>query len=459
MASSLSTLPLLQRRSEAKLRCVLALAAVLIGLSRAAPAQLPPDLAGERGTHSGPLGVKPGYLELPGGRVLQDRQPIARALELAAPGALILVGAGTYPRLGIGFSGNNWWSANTTGGSEGNPIRVVGESGARLVCDEPGDTIAINQQVPCAFIDFENLEIEAGERAGILFYQLPNDQRHRGFRFYDCSIDGAWDHASNSGPHSSKWAVLGHNLDGFVFAGRRGRAVVQRIRHEHGFYLQNPFGDLTLENIDAKELGRTFVQVTARESSGPPGVGLITVRGCQVSDVGLAAGDGFKGGSAFTFAGRLKDNVIRVENCTYRAGFDPFLAKLTQAGEPYGTGALVAWDGGEKLANGTLILSGNHFEFAPGCGDRPVVSIGACQVVEITGNNRFIAGGQYPVLSLDPLTVTGSLKNLPNGQVRVDPSNSFTGRLEIRGRPVEADQLPTGTQTPEAKSLAPAETR
>jgi hypothetical protein len=416
--------------------------ALLLGAAVPAHSQLPPELAGERGTHTGPIGVTPGWLELPGGRRIEDRQPIARALELAAPGALILVGAGTYPRLGVGFSNIAWWSAQTSGGTEGNPIRVVGETGARLVCEEPGDTLAINQTVPCAFIDFENLEIEAGERAGVLFYELPPDQRHQGFRFFDCSIDGQWDHASDSGPHSSKWAVLGHNLDGFVFAGRRSRAVVQRIRHEHGFYLQNPRGDITLENIDAKELGRTFVQVTARARSGPPGVGVITVRNCQVSDVGLARGDGYKGGSAFTFAGRLKDNLIRVENCTYRAGFDPFLLKLTQPGEPYGTGALVAWDGSEELANGTLILSGNHFEFAPGCGDRPVVSIGACQVVEITGNNHFIAGGSYPVLSLDPLDGTGGLKNLPNGQVTVASDNRFEGRIEVRGQVVEASQLP-----------------
>jgi hypothetical protein len=407
-------------------------------------AQLPPDLEAERGRMSGPLSVRPGLLELPGGRTLQDRQPIARALELAAPGALILVGAGRYPRLGIGFSGNAWWNARTSGGTEITPIRVVGESGVRLVCDEPGDTLAVNQQIENGWIQFESIEFEAGERAGIIFYQGPADKPHRGYHFYDCTIDGLWEHATDSGPHSSKWGVLGHNLADFVFAGRRGRAVVQRIRHEHGFYLQNPQGDLTLERIDAKELGRTFVQITARENSGPPGRGAIVIRDCNVSDVGLAVGDGYKGGSAFTFAGRLAENTIRVERCTYRAGFDVHLRRLTSPGQPYGTGALVAWDGSEKLANGSLTLSGNRFEFAPGCGDRPVVSIGACGQVLIEGGNQFLAGGDYPALALDPLTATGELKNLPNGPVRIAAGNSFQGRVEKRGLPIDPSSLAGG---------------
>lgn len=407
-------------------------------------AQLPPDLEAERGRLAGMLSVRPGVLELPGGRLLQDRQPIARALELAAPGALILVGAGRYPRLGIGFSGNAWWNARTSGGTESAPIRVVGETGVRLVCDEPGDTLAVNQQVENGWIQFESIEFEAGERAGIIFYQGPADKPHRGYHFYDCTIDGLWEHATDSGPHSSKWGVLGHNLADFVFAGRRGRAVVQRIRHEHGFYLQNPLGDLTLERIDAKQLGRTFVQITARENSGPPGRGAILIRDCAVSDVGLAAGDGFKGGSAFTFAGRLTENTIRVERCTYRAGFELSLRRLTSPGQPYGTGALVAWDGGEKLANGALTLSGNRFEFAPGCGDRPVVSIAACGQVTLEGGNQFLSGGDYPCLALDPLTPTGELKNLPNGPVRIAAGNHFQGRIERRGLPLDPATLTGG---------------
>ena len=356
-------------------------------------AQLPPDLEAERGRMSGPLSVRPGLLELPGGRTLQDRQPIARALELAAPGALILVGAGRYPRLGIGFSGNAWWNARTSGGTEITPIRVVGESGVRLVCDEPGDTLAVNQQIENGWIQFESIEFEAGERAGIIFYQGPADKPHRGYHFYDCTIDGLWEHATDSGPHSSKWGVLGHNLADFVFAGRRGAIVI---------------------------------------------------RDCNVSDVGLAVGDGYKGGSAFTFAGRLAENTIRVERCTYRAGFDVHLRRLTSPGQPYGTGALVAWDGSEKLANGSLTLSGNRFEFAPGCGDRPVVSIGACGQVLIEGGNQFLAGGDYPALVLDPLTATGELQNLPNGPVRIAAGNSFQGRVEKRGLPIDPSSLAGG---------------
>ncbi|HKX45325.1 MAG TPA: hypothetical protein VJP77_01280, partial [Planctomycetota bacterium] len=346
---------------------------------------------------------------------MSDPNPIARALDRAAPGCVIELAPGDYPGFGLGFNGKQGWTSSTAGGEPLRPIVIRGTLGARILPAGRSDTISVGGQVPTAHVRFEFLEIHAGERAGVMFYDLPDDRSHKGFEFVDCRIDGGWNHVAKSGS-SSKWGVLGHDLEDFVFKGDSRRASVANIRHEHAFYLQSPRGDLTLEKLDASRLGRTFVQVTARERSGPPGRGLITVRDCDVSDVAIAEGDGYKGGAAFTFAGRLASCTILVEDCKYRAGFEPALRALTGPSAPYGTGALVAWGGGEAAPmNGMLILRGNDFEFAAGCGDRPVVSIGACQQVSIEDDNRFVAGAFGVALALDPLRGDGSLQDQPNG--------------------------------------------
>ena len=410
-------------------------------LAPAVLGQLPAELESLRRTVSGRIECTPEALRLPDGRTVADRQPVARALELAAPACRIVLAAGDYPQLGIGFDNRQWWNARGAGGSELAPVVVDGQGMARFVPNGASDTIGINGGVASGHVHFENLTIEAGIRAGVLFYERPPGQAHDGYHFYDCKITGLYDHALQRGPHESKWGVLGHALSDFVYAGRTGRAVVEDIQHEHAFYLQNPRGDIRIEDVDAQRLGRTFVQITARKAQGPPGRGLITIRGNRVSDIGLGPYDGHKGGSAFTFAGRLNHCTIQVTGNRYRAGFDPYLAKLKPPGQNYGTGALVAWDGGEGEPNGALLLEDNDFEFAPGTGDRDVVSIGACTKVVVGSGNRFVSGGSAPALALDPLRPGGSLKSLPNGSVVLERGSTFEGGVTERGRELDAAEL------------------
>ena len=85
------------------------------------------------------------------------------------------------------------------------------------------------------------------------------------------------------------------------------------------------------------------------------------------------------------------------------------------------------------MPNGKLILRDNDFAMAPGCGDRPLVSIGGCSQVEIVGKNVFTSGGAQPALELDPMDEHG-LSNTANGPVHVDKTTALTGKVRIAGK-------------------------
>ncbi|QDU66460.1 hypothetical protein [Engelhardtia mirabilis] len=425
----------MQIRPRPSLRAGAALLALVAGIPSGAAA-LPPSPAPqdpERGSIGGLIVCGPGWVEVDGARRIETPYPVAKALEFAGPGALIELQPGDYAPLMIGFNNQDPSNARTVGGQPGLPITVRGRGIVRFKAQGRGDTIGISQQFPVAHITFEKVVIEAGTRSAVMFYDLADNEQHTGFHFYDCGIDGGWDHVAGTG-NSSKWGILGHDLADFVFAGREGRAFVRDVRLEHGFYLQSPRGDITLENIDGTRLGRCFVQITARERSGPPGRGLIVVRGNKVSDTGLSEWDDFKGGTAFTFAGGLQHCTILVQDNTYKAGFDQRLRKLTRGGAPYGTGALVAWDGGEKLPNGSLVLRSNEFRFAEGCGDRATVAISACERVVIEADNVFQAGAFGVALDLEPEYTGDRPGPKPNGRVFLADGVDLKGELRISGR-------------------------
>lgn len=392
------------------------------------------------GSVSGELVLDPEGVTLPGGQRITTAHPLARALEWAAPGARLTLQAGEYGSLGIGHASTRPWNSRAAGGTKLKPVRVVGRGRVRIVAGDQPDAFTIHQQVPCSHVHFEDLEIHAGYRAGVLFSDLADDDAHTGFHFYDCTIDGDFDHLTGEGT-PSKWGVLGHDLEDFVFAGRNRRAKVHHTCHEHAFYLQSPRGDITIEKVDGFELGRTFVQIVARERSGPIGRGIVRIVDNHVRDAGIAARDGYKGGSAFTFAGRLTGCTILLEGNRYRAGFRPELLRLRNKNHPYGTGALVAWDEGSDALNGTLVLRDNDFELAEGTGDRPLVSIGATRRVVIEDDNRFVSGGTWPALHLDPVERDGELRGPANGLVHLERGVTLRGDLLIRGQEPTAAQL------------------
>lgn len=365
------------------------------------------------------------------------QNPIAHALENVGPGSVVRLTAGRYPPFAIGFRKASPWNARTSGGSRGSPILVQGEGEVRIVSKNQGDTIAIGPEIPSGHIVFRDLIIEPGYRAGVIFFQAPRDFVYAGYQFLDCHILGTWDHAAQSGG-KSKWGLWGQNLADFVFMGTRGPARVEKIRQEHGFYLQNSQGDVTIQNVHGRELGRTFCQFTARGSDGKPGQGTITVRDCVIEDVAIAQGDDYKGGSAITLAGRHQGTVV-IERVRYRAGFDPRLARLTRQGVPYGTGALVAWDSGGGPTR-ELVLRDNDFEIAPGCGDRPLVSIGGVGTVRLLGTNRLVSGASE-TLVIDPLGGDGEPRSSRVGTVEIDPASTIRGGVYRAGKKLDESDL------------------
>jgi hypothetical protein len=378
----------------------------------------------------------PNTLAIDGGPPQEARNPLATALTVAKPGARIELEPGDYGGIGIGFAKDAYWNARTSGGTRANPIVVDGKNRARIVGES--DAITVSQQIKNGFITFQNLEIRPGTRAGVLFSQ-GDGWVHEGYRFLDVSIVGEWDHATDTGPRASKWGVYGRGLKDFEFRGVAGRPRIVDLRREHAFYLQNLRGDVLIENVDVARVGRTFLQLTAREKEGPPGVGNVTIRNCRAEDCCIGAGDANKGGSAFTFTGRHGGTILLVGN-RYRAGFVPVLRKLTRPEVPYGTGALVAWDGNEDAPTARLVLESNDFELAQGCGDRPLVAIGAVTAVELRGVNRFVSGGGVAALELEPVRESRP-QGSPVGALSLDPATVVRGPVRWRGETVTLDEL------------------
>ena len=374
-------------------------------------------------------------IEVEGERIRGAENPVARALEEAGPGTVVLLDPGDYPAFTIGLGNNGKDDARTSGGESGFPIVVDGGGSARVL--GRGDTIGIDQRRPNGYVTFRGLTLVPGERSAVMFYRQ-SEAVHRGYSFEDCHILGGYDHAAARGPRS-KWGVSAHSVADFRFVGVRSPARIEGIEKEHAFYVQNQRGDVLIENVRAAGLGRTFCQFTARPGEGPPGRGDVTIRDCVVRDACLAAGDGYKGGSAFTFAGRLEGTIL-LERNEYRAGFDPRYRGLTLAGQPYGTGALVAWQEQGAGAIGALVLVDNRFLFEAGCGDRPVVSIGGCDRVLLLGKNEFRSGGAWPALALDP--VDGARRVSPeNGDVRIAAETVLVGGLTVAGEAAKLEDL------------------
>lgn len=385
------------------------------------------------------------------------KNPIAEALAKAEPGTTIWLDPGDYPPFTIGFQSHSPANAATSGGQPGLPIVVMGAGPDVRIIGSEGDTIAVDQRVPNGWITFRNLTIVPGQRAGVMFYQRGDGRIHQGYSFEDCHILGAFDFATGQGKRS-KWGVWGQNLADFTFAGKNEPARIENISEEHAFYLQNVQGAITIENVHARDLGRTFCQFTAR-TDGPVGQGDVSVRNCVVEDAGIARADGFKGGSAFTICGRMRGAFV-FEGNVYRAGFRAERLGFTTPGKPYGTGAFMAWEEGRAGPTATLVLRDNEFSFAPGCGDRPVVSIGGCTQVLIVGANQFVSGGQQPALVLDPVDRQGNPTSSANGSIYLAPATKLEGELTWLGKEPSAEQLTKLQKAPsEKKTRKPGKDR
>ena len=413
-----------------------ALALVLALPLSGAPAPPPGFLALEPAPKGAPplLYCTPEGQGIVGGEFQRGGHPVVRALAKAEPGSTVFLEEGQYPPFTLGLGSNAWDNADISGGQPGAPIVLDGRGRATIVGREQ-DTIGIDQRQRVAHVTFRGLKIVTGRRSGVMFYKRTDAKNHVGFRFEDCEINGGYQHPKASG-RFSKWGVWAHSLVDFSFVGTLEPARVFGIRDEHAFYIQNPQGNVLIDNVEARGLGRTFVQLTCRRRDGPPGKGFFVVRRCDVANVGLAPDDLYQGGTAFSIGGRHTGQILFERN-KFRAGFDPRLKRLKPVGGVHGTGAFVAWQGGERVRNGTLVLKDNDFQMAYGCGDRALVAISGCESVQLLGRNQFRSGGFQPALALEPRDDSGKPDGEPNLLVSISPRTVFEGEFTYRNEALD----------------------
>ncbi len=366
----------------------------------------------------------------------EQRNPIAAALSRAAPGARIELSAGDYHGFDIGLDKDSFRNARTSGGTRAAPITVLGVGEVRIVAEK--NAIHISQQVKNGFITFQHIDLVSEDGSAILF-EGGEGWIHEGYRFLDCNISGTPVGLSARGHPRSKCGVSGRGLKDFEFRGAPGRAKISDLKLGDAFRLQNLRGDVLIENVDARRLGGSFIELTARPEDGPPGEGTLTIRNCCVEDCCISAGERVPGECAFSLAGQYNGTILLRGN-RYRAGFDPELRKITRARFPYGTGALVAWDGEGAASIARLIIEGNDFEMQAACGDRPLVAVGACAGVEFRGANRFVAGANPAALEVEP-TRKSRPEGSPVRSMWIDPSTQIHGTLLWRGLKVTLEEL------------------
>ena len=183
---------------------------------------------------------------------------------------------------------------------------------------------------------------------------------------------------------------------------------IHDICQEHAFYIQNQTGDLTIENVLADRIGRTFLQTTSRFNEGPPGRGQITVRNVWIRDAALEGNcqtaPVYRGGSALTFTGRHLGPSL-VDNAIVQFGFNQGLNQA--AGFVIGTAGFVTWlgNGSGNIPNGPIRLQNSKFL-------RPVrswYSVIACGTKPI----RARTGGPKSMSRPSTVTVPESRRSTP----------------------------------------------
>ncbi|MFC1752219.1 hypothetical protein ACFL96_02355 [Thermoproteota archaeon] len=313
--------------------------------------------------------------------------PIQIAYEWAQSGDVILLENGAYPPPWISkFGGTN--GGSHCGSADGPHIWIMARNPGNAVIQRRsgGGSHTIIIWPNTSYTTFVGLHIMGSDLAGIITCLSPTPLRH--IRFFDCVIDGGYDHATQSGP-SSKWGYLG-NMDHLLWRG----GAVRNIQREHAFYFHNIQGGVTIEDATIKEVGRTAFQDANRPSEGPPGTGNIQLRNLYVKDTGL--GDGGHGGMTFTFMSN-NDHDIVLDNIDLEIAFDQAL--LNGVPGYVGTGAFASWDENKPWLPKTKSLTVRNcsFEIAPGMGDRSFGIVGAVDKFTLEGNNFIKSGVRRPL--------------------------------------------------------------
>jgi len=344
--------------------------------------------------------------------------PITKALEAANPGTILLLNAGTYGPFGFkpSFGGEQYY-VRTLQSTKDQPVVLRGLGNVRIESGQFGGCVSVLGFE--AYVNFENITFFGPKDAAacILIDQLYNDSGiwkfvKSAFNFYNCHIDGGYDHITRTGTNS-KWGVLTWGLSTFRWLG----GSVKNIKYEHAFYIHTSFdpqGVIAIKNVLGRHLGRTFIQQTDRAIDSPniffsdltdPSIWLPEgqnkwiVENNDVEDTGL----NFWGGYALTFTGRHNGEVNILGNRCI-TGFNP---ELTQSimenpdyagyiaqGKPLYTGNLTILGLGQdhdkipgfvQLPHKKANIVDNEFLIAPGFGDRENTQVACIDDLNFVG--------------------------------------------------------------------------
>lgn len=339
----------------------------------------------------------------------------------------VYVNAGSYSPFIWRIGATSPQDVNWIGSSAANPVVIEGASGA-VIKRNPGagsDTLLVlsdgNPNHPFNYVTWRNMKFETSTRAGILIGSGADPAAgipFRSWRFENCEIDGLWDHKTGVG-NLSMWGMLTWALSDFVWTG----GSVHDIQEQHGFYLHNNLGNVTIEDVDIYETGRTAIQITARKYEGgpllPPNPGNIVIRNCVIADTGLfTAGltadgqpydDNYHNGQSITIVGR-QNGLTEVYGNYVAFGLDTFTPGLRAAilarpdyptNKPYGSGAFVSWTTSSESFETSLMLQlhSNRFVYEANSAANVPVVVSAFRGVCVR-NNLVLSGVRTEAMSI-----------------------------------------------------------
>jgi len=238
---------------------------------------------------------------------------------------------------------------------------------------------------------------------------------YTGWRFYDCEIDGLFDHKTelSSDPNlgGTKWGLCSWGLADFQWIG----GSVHDIENEHAFYIRSSQGDVTISGVDIWEVGRKGIKVVARATESDPtcvgtlpeNPGNITLTDNTITDIGLKPGD-YHAGTSITVTGgqrgitTVTGNHIEFGLDTKTPGLKAAILAKANDGKPFGSGSIVFWTTLDKDADppGSMNLrtcadvrvSNNTVLYGSNSGDRVAVQLSAIDLLRSTNNNITVAG-------------------------------------------------------------------
>ena len=258
---------------------------------------------------------------------------LARALTLHGfPGVVVHVTGNQHKGLNIGDPNQNIGSSVWWGNGPVRDITVVGTAPSAKIrnisdFDQVG-TVRLHNIVlenrPSAHCPFV---VNMGFRVGRMI--LTNI----GFIAEDPT---AW------GGKGMKWNIRGHGSASWYIANTTFHKA-----EEHATYIDNVQGDSYFLGLEGSGYGRTFMQFTNRQESGPTAFGDLVLMNCKTSN------NFGQGGSDFTFVGQGEGNIwcLNCESIGAPTGSNGAFvhwtdyghgAYLTQRG--FTTGGLVLWN-------------------------------------------------------------------------------------------------------------------